>query len=75
MSAQGMNQYLLSIILFVTWLKFHDFVYQLILHLKQDCNDLSEEELSKLGVNLLNCQSYLEGRPVYPCSSSMVLKA
>lgn len=49
------------------------FFLQLILQLKQDCNDLTEEELSKLGVNLLNCQSALEGRKVYPCTSSMVL--
>ena len=41
------------------------------LHMKQDCNDLSEEDLSKLGINLLNCQSRLEGRKVFPCSSSM----
>ncbi|XP_046463606.1 protein brambleberry-like [Daphnia pulex] len=48
--------------------------HKLILQLKQDCNDLSEEDLSKLGVNLLNCQSRLEGRRVYPCSSSMTLR-
>ncbi|KAK4029654.1 protein brambleberry [Daphnia magna] len=48
--------------------------HKLILQLKQDCNDLSEEDLSKLGVNLLNCQSRLEGRKVFPCTSLMSLK-
>ncbi|KAI9560103.1 hypothetical protein GHT06_014113 [Daphnia sinensis] len=48
--------------------------HKLILQLKQDCNDLSEEDLSKLGVNLLNCQSRIEGRKVFPCTSSMSLK-
>jgi len=48
--------------------------HKLVLQLKQDCNDLTEDDLSKLGVNLLNCQSKQEGRPVYPCLSSMSLK-
>nr|CAH0113208.1 unnamed protein product [Daphnia galeata] len=46
--------------------------HKLILQLKQDCNDLSEEDLSKLGVNLLNCQSRLEGRrTLKECTSDM----
>ena len=48
--------------------------HKLILQMKQDCNELTEENLSKLGVNLLNCQSETEGRAVYPCSSSMSLE-
>lgn len=44
----------------------------MILQLKEDCNDLSEEALSKLSVNLLNCQSQMEGRKVFPCTTEMV---
>ncbi|XP_065683956.1 protein brambleberry isoform X3 [Hydra vulgaris] len=41
--------------------------------LKSTCSKLSEEDLSKLGVNLLNCQSAVEGRKVFPCNDDMKL--
>ena len=40
--------------------------------LKKACNDISEEELAKLSVALLNCQSDSEGRPTYSCTVDMV---
>lgn len=48
--------------------------HKVILGLKKSCTLLSEEEISKLSVNLLNCQSAVEGRPLYPCTSDMTLQ-
>lgn len=45
----------------------------IINRLKSSCNSLSDEELSKLSVNLLNCQSAVEGRALYKCSDDMKL--
>uniref|UniRef100_A0A2C9LA78 Uncharacterized protein n=1 Tax=Biomphalaria glabrata TaxID=6526 RepID=A0A2C9LA78_BIOGL len=42
-------------------------------NLKKKCGDLTEEELGKLSVQLLNCQLEVEERPVFPCTSSMSL--
>ena len=47
---------------------------QVIYNLKKKCGELSEEELGKLSVQLLNCQSEAEDRPVFPCTHSMVNK-
>ncbi|KAK9501046.1 hypothetical protein O3M35_002168 [Rhynocoris fuscipes] len=47
---------------------------KLILKLKTSCGELSDEQLSKLAVGLLNCQSEIEGRKVYPCSPNMKLR-
>ncbi|XP_071111837.1 protein brambleberry-like [Haliotis cracherodii] len=44
-----------------------------VFNLRKKCGDLSEEELGKLAVQLLNCQSEAEQRPVFPCSNSMTL--
>ncbi|XP_046582949.1 LOW QUALITY PROTEIN: protein brambleberry-like [Haliotis rubra] len=44
-----------------------------VFNLRKKCGDLSEEELGKLAVQLLNCQSEAEHRPVFPCTSSMTL--
>ncbi|KAI8796136.1 protein brambleberry, partial [Biomphalaria glabrata] len=45
----------------------------IIYNLKKKCGDLTEEELGKLSVQLLNCQLEVEERPVFPCTSSMSL--
>lgn len=45
-----------------------------ILRLRASCSSLSEEQLAKLSVALLNCQSAAEGRPLYPCSEDMSLR-
>ncbi|XP_073973659.1 protein brambleberry-like isoform X3 [Rhodnius prolixus] len=47
---------------------------QLVLKLKTSCGELSDEELSKLAVGLLNCQSEVEGRKVFPCTPEMSLR-
>ncbi|RUS82974.1 hypothetical protein EGW08_009259, partial [Elysia chlorotica] len=44
-----------------------------IYNLKKKCGELSEEELGKLSVQLLNCQSEAEDRPVFRCTNSMSL--
>ncbi|XP_071825529.1 protein brambleberry-like isoform X2 [Apostichopus japonicus] len=41
--------------------------------LKSACTAISEEDLAKLGVALLNCQSQAEGRTVYPCNPDMTV--
>ncbi|GFN96069.1 protein brambleberry-like isoform x1 [Plakobranchus ocellatus] len=51
-----------------------DACYNIVIYnLKKKCGDLSEEELGKLSVQLLNCQSEAEDRPVFPCTYSMSL--
>jgi len=45
----------------------------IINRLKTSCHQLSDEQLSKLSVNLLNCQSAVEGRKVYKCTEEMAL--
>ncbi|XP_044751710.1 protein brambleberry-like [Coccinella septempunctata] len=47
---------------------------RVILKLKTDCHKLNDEQLAKLAVHLLNCQSYVEGRPTYPCTEEMSIK-
>lgn len=46
--------------------------HRVILELKSACSQMTEEDLGKLGVNLLNCQSLIEGRQTFPCTSQMV---
>lgn len=46
----------------------------MILKLKTDCHKLNDEQVAKLAVHLLNCQSYIEGRPTYPCTEKMGIK-
>ncbi|KAL4635326.1 protein brambleberry-like isoform X2 [Arapaima gigas] len=48
--------------------------YRVIGQLKSTCSSLSEEELAKLGVVLLNCQAEVEGRRTYRCTEEMSLK-
>lgn len=45
-----------------------------ILRLRASCTSLTEEQLAKLSVALLNCQSAAEGRTQFPCSEDMTLK-
>lgn len=42
--------------------------------LKSDCDKMNDEQLAKMAVHLLNCQSYVEGRPLFPCSDDMTIK-
>ncbi|XP_077510776.1 protein brambleberry-like [Amblyomma americanum] len=48
--------------------------HKVLLGLKTSCSQLNEEELGKLSVRLLNCQSAVEGRPTYPCTDEMSLR-
>ena len=47
--------------------------HKVVMKIKTSCGSMTEEELAKLSVNLLNCQSATEGRRVFPCSEEMVL--
>ncbi|KAK9870481.1 hypothetical protein WA026_008039 [Henosepilachna vigintioctopunctata] len=47
---------------------------RVILKLKTDCHKLNDEQLAKLAVHLLNCQSYIEGRRTFPCTDDMSIK-
>ena len=40
--------------------------------LKQSCGAMGEEELGKMSVALLNCQSQAENRPTFTCTLDMV---
>lgn len=48
--------------------------HKVIMRIRTSCSDMSEEELAKLSVNLLNCQSAVEGRKMFPCNEEMVTK-
>ncbi|CAG0916188.1 unnamed protein product [Notodromas monacha] len=48
--------------------------HQIIYDLKTTCTRMSEEEIAKMGVQLLNCQSRVEGRKEYPCYEEMTLR-
>lgn len=45
-----------------------------MLKLQIDCDKLNDEQLAKMAVHLLNCQSFVEGRPLYPCTEEMNIK-
>eukprot|EP00794_Sanderia_malayensis_P009493 gene9493-10485_t len=45
----------------------------IINRLKRSCNKMTEADVSKLSVNLLNCQSAVEGRKVFKCTDEMTL--
>lgn len=42
--------------------------------LKSDCDKMNDEQLAKMAVHLLNCQSYVEGRQIFPCTDEMSIK-
>ncbi|XP_053695288.1 protein brambleberry-like [Sabethes cyaneus] len=48
--------------------------HRVIMKLKKSCHELNAEQLGKLAVMLLNCQSDSEGRRVYYCTEQMTLK-
>ncbi|XP_071874114.1 protein brambleberry [Bombus fervidus] len=48
--------------------------HKVIMKIKTSCSELNEEQLAKLSVNLLNCQSAVEGRKIFPCTEEMSLK-
>lgn len=48
--------------------------HRVILKLRNSCHDLNAEELGKLAVMLLNCQSNSEGRTLFECTEGMALK-
>lgn len=48
--------------------------HKVVMKIRTSCSDMTEEELAKLSVNLLNCQSAVEGRKVFPCTEEMVCK-
>ncbi|XP_074654833.1 protein brambleberry-like [Tubulanus polymorphus] len=45
--------------------------HKVVAQLKASCGRLTEEQIGKLGVLLLNCQSAAEGRTIYPCTDEM----
>ncbi|KAL2714325.1 protein brambleberry-like [Vespula squamosa] len=48
--------------------------HKVIMKIRTSCYDMTEEQLAKLSVNLLNCQSAVEGRKMFPCTEEMSLK-
>ncbi|EZA58740.1 hypothetical protein DMN91_009181 [Ooceraea biroi] len=48
--------------------------HKVIMKIRTSCSDMTEEQLAKLSVNLLNCQSAVEGRKTFPCTEEMSLK-
>lgn len=47
---------------------------RVVLVLRKSCADLSAEQLGKLAVMLLNCQSDSEKRPLFACTDAMSLQ-
>uniref|UniRef100_A0A182NF98 Protein brambleberry n=1 Tax=Anopheles dirus TaxID=7168 RepID=A0A182NF98_9DIPT len=48
--------------------------HRIILTLKKSCHELNAEQMGKLSVMLLNCQSDSEGRTLFPCTDEMPLR-
>ncbi|KAM4628855.1 protein brambleberry [Polymixia lowei] len=48
--------------------------YKVVAQLRSTCENLSEEQLAKLGVVLFNCQAQVEGRKTYLCTEEMTIK-
>ncbi|KDR18720.1 protein brambleberry-like [Zootermopsis nevadensis] len=48
--------------------------HHIVMKIRNSCSDMTEEELAKMSVNLLNCQSAVEGRKQFPCTKSMTLR-
>ncbi|XP_043199569.1 protein brambleberry-like isoform X2 [Amphibalanus amphitrite] len=49
--------------------------HKIFVSLRQSCSELSEEDMAKVAVQLLNCQSESEARPVFPCTMDMPIAA
>lgn len=48
--------------------------HRVVLKLRNSCHELNAEQLGKLAVMLLNCQSNSEGRTLFQCTENMSLK-
>lgn len=48
--------------------------HRVVLTLRKSCNELNAEQMGKLAVMLLNCQSSHEGRQLFACNDNMTLK-
>ncbi|XP_076010595.1 protein brambleberry [Genypterus blacodes] len=48
--------------------------HRVVSRLRSSCGSLSEEQLAKLGVVLLNCQAESEGRKTFSCTEEMTIK-
>lgn len=48
--------------------------HRVILTLRKTCHELNAEQLGRLSVMLLNCQSHTEGRKLFECNDNMSLK-
>uniref|UniRef100_A0A1B6DF22 Protein brambleberry n=1 Tax=Clastoptera arizonana TaxID=38151 RepID=A0A1B6DF22_9HEMI len=48
--------------------------HKLIMKIQTSCGGITEEDLAKLSVQLLNCQSETEGRTLFSCTDKMNLK-
>ncbi|XP_058059269.1 protein brambleberry-like [Anopheles bellator] len=48
--------------------------HRVVFKLKKTCHELNAEQMGKLAVMLLNCQSDSEGRPLFLCSDEMELR-
>lgn len=48
--------------------------HKVVMKIKTSCSDMTEEELAKMSVSLLNCQSAAEGRKMFPCTEDMTLR-
>lgn len=48
--------------------------HRVVLKLRNSCHELNAEQLGKLAVMLLNCQSNSEGRALFECTDGMSLK-
>lgn len=48
--------------------------HRVVLKLRNSCNEMNAEQIGKLAVMLLNCQSSSEGRVLFECTADMSLK-
>lgn len=48
--------------------------HRVIMKLRKSCHELNAEQMGKLAVMLLNCQSHSEGRSMFKCTETMSLK-
>ncbi|XP_078043072.1 protein brambleberry [Augochlora pura] len=48
--------------------------HKVVMKIRTSCSEMTEEQLAKFSVNLLNCQAAVEGRKMFPCTEDMSLK-
>lgn len=51
-----------------------DTCYHKVIIKVQSCQNMNEEDIGKLSVRLLNCQSAVEGRQIFQCTDGMTLR-